>query len=188
MVAQRLGKMARRFRTRQSGPKRKISWIGGVNVIPTNEANLAGQTAVLHSSLDTRLAANSKAVGFTIVRTLGTFGVTVQASSTRTNVIGAFGICIVNGEAFDAGVASLPTPWTESPDNRWYVHQYFNFTSIPGTGNVSNVGSAVGEQIMIDSKGMRKLNEGDVFCLMVENASLDSMAFYFNVRTAVKLS
>ena len=99
------------------------------------------------------------------------------------HVIGAYGITVVNGEAFDAGVASMISPWTESVDDRWFYHTY---VSTSFTFN-ANGPSFVNYAAPIDSKAMRKVEFGDVIVSIFESASSNGCSVHHNFRTLVKL-
>ena len=99
--------------------------------------------------------------------------------------MGAIGIAVVNGEAFDAGVASIPTPWSESFDDRWLYHQYFDCMIMVDT--VADWGVPNFANITIDSKAMRKVDTGDVIVAVVENPTTSPFNFWMNFRIGVKL-
>ena len=180
--------MARRFQTNPRTPqslRRKTSWVGGIATVPTNELTVAGSTSVIFSALDTRLSANaSLGNAFTVVRIRGFLTVTPLSITSPQFVTGAFGICIVNGEAFDAGVASVISPWTESFDDRWLYHTYFQTMDVFNAAGVA----WFGHRIEIDSKAMCKVENGDVMISVFENASADSVSMFNNFRTLVKLA
>ena len=91
---------------------------------------------------------------------------------------------VINGEAFDAGVASIPTPYAESFDNRWMWHEYW---SAPVAGDVAGPTHYYDRHI-IDSKGMRKVEGGDVFVVVLENKSAAHAAAYsLNMRILTKV-
>jgi len=177
--------MARRFQSRAiRGQRRLTDWIGGVSAVPTEEVALAGQTAVILSSFDTRINGQAPLAPFTIVRTRGLLTVMPTVTSSSVQVMGAYGICVVNGEAFDAGIASIISPWTESFDDRWLYHTYFNVSWVFTTDQ----GSADGHyNSVIDSKAMRKMELGDVLVAIAENASANGCSIQNNFRTLVKL-
>ena len=178
--------MARRFRQRTSSrPRRATDWIGGVNVVPTNETTLNGQTAAFVSFFDTRLQSGPLVGPFTLIRQRGIFVVSPQAVSIEQFIIGAFGTCIVNGEAFDAGVASVITPWTDSFDDRWLYHTYF---SCQNKLNAAISNSMLGQIIEIDGKGQRRVESGDVIVNVIENGSADNMTYFHNQRLLAKLA
>jgi len=97
---------------------------------------------------------------------------------------GAFGVCVINGEAFDAGAASIIAPWTESFDDRWMYHTYWGARVQVGANNAQMWGF----ETVIDNKAMRKVDAGDVIVAMIENASAtDPAQFMVNFRMGVKL-
>ena len=96
---------------------------------------------------------------------------------------GAFGIMIVDGEAFDAGVASIPTPMAEAGDERWFVHRYWAVDCRFDTSPQAQV-----MRVDIDSKAMRKVTSSDVLVAVLENnAAVDAVAFWWQFRVLFKL-
>ena len=180
--------MARLPRSRfphQARSKRTFDWIGGLSVVPGTTSNIAPATSVIHSAFDTRIVGQSPGSPFTIIRVRGLIVAGSDQDAADELVLGAAGICIVNGEAFDAGVASIITPWSESFDDRWLWHQYIY-------APIKFVSSTGLQQFwfnqVIDSKAMRKVETGDVIVTMIENANTtDSMRVFINKRTGVKL-
>ena len=183
--------MARRFRSnrRSQGPRRLTDWIGGIGTVPKDEVTLAGQTAALLTVFDTRVTGVSPSAPFTVIRTRGILMVGPAQSVASSFTQGAYGICVISGEAYDAGVAAVPTPWSEAGDDRWMVHEYWaNFYEPGVTGTDAGI-QAGGPftTLKIDSKAMRKLDFGDVLITVLENAASDTVRFAFNHRTLVKL-
>ena len=118
------------------------------------------------------------------MRHRGFLAVGLVAGTAALTPVGAYGICVVNGEAFDAGVASVPTPWTESFDDRWMYHTYFGSLQQPIA--VTDQLCAT-DYITIDSKSMRKVEIGDVIIQVIESGSADTITFLSNLRTLIKL-
>ena len=94
-------------------------------------------------------------------------------------------MAIVNGEAFDAGVASIPTPWAESFDDRWFYHTYW-FAPLIENPTTSEF-HVIPFNHVIDGKAMRKMNVGDVMVAVFENAATVGVQFQLNFRVGVKL-
>ena len=69
---------------------------------------------------------------------------------------GAVGIGLVTDQAFAAGVASVPTPVTESAWDGWIYHRFFD-TRAASTATDTFAGSF--ERWEMDSKAMRKWDE-----------------------------
>ena len=182
--------MARRFRTRTNlSQRRQTDWVGGVQSGQTAILSIAASTAAIVSAIDTRISPVNALAPGTIVRIRGMLNFIPTDISVDRNSFGAFGICIVNGEAFDAGIASVISPWTESFDDRWLYHTYWSSlfrTDIVGTD--AGASAHASDQIVIDSKAMRKFSEGDVVISVIENVSATAAVnFFLNFRTLVKL-
>ena len=176
-----MARFQRRPFRQQRSPQRKTAWIQGPDSVQVS--TLAGNTCVLFASFDTR-ASNLIDSPFTIVRTRGLFSVIDVAVDTAFFPFGAFGAVVVGGEAFDAGVASLPCPYSEAFFDRWLVHQYWSTANIISTG----VSHGRLERFTIDSRAMRKVETGDVICFLVENGSnTEAITFQLDFRQLVKL-
>ena len=182
--------MARRFQRRQFHQRRLTNWVGGVQTGLTAIQSVAASTSAIVSALDTRVASGEISTDFTIVRLRGILNFIPTDISVDRNAFGAFGVCLVNGEAFDAGVASVISPWTESFDDRWLYHTYWSSlfrTDVVGTDAGASAHSS--SQIVIDSKSMRKVQIGDVMIVVIENVSSTAAAnFITNMRILIKLS
>ena len=176
--------MARRFQSRRTpAPRRKTDWIGGIGTAFDTNVLAAGVSGIV-TGFDTRVVGSSPAAPFTIVRIRGLLTVAPDTHGTGEDPHGAFGIMIVNGEAFDAGVVSMPSPFTEAFDDRWMYHTYFSVMQ-----RTSAAGDWIAGQtaIVIDSKSMRKVEFGDVLVSVIENGStVDGNIFNVNFRTLVK--
>jgi len=174
-----MARFQRRSFQRRS-PRRATSWIGGENTTTSRQSLVAGGSLIV-ISFDTRVVSGIDAP-FTIIRLRGDFRISSDQVAVQENPFGAAGAMVVNGEAFDAGVASMPTPVTESFDDRWMWHQYWSAqTEIGGTNNSV-------AHYPIDSKSMRKIELGDVFVVVLENQNTTQAAsFVLNMRILAKL-
>ena len=143
--------------------------------------NLAAGASVIISAIDFRLA-GSVGEG-TIVRRRGLLQIGFGGAASDSDIHGAVGSCIVNGEAFDAGVASVPTPVAEAFDDRWFDHHYFAGMVRFDTAPVWQV-----MELPIDSKAMRKFTRDDVMITVIENdAPTNGLQFLLQARTLIKL-
>ena len=182
--------MARRRTFRQNqGQRRLTDWYGGVAVGYTSPKNIGAAATAIDSAIDFRVFPNTDGAPGTIVRLRGLFQVYPSDLTVDRIAFGALGLCIVNGEAFDAGAASVPVPWTESFSDRWFYYTYWSTvskTDVGATEELNWVGGS--EPIIIDSKAMRKVEEQDVMVAVIEAASSGSGADYFlNYRTLIKM-
>ena len=180
--------MARRFQRGRSSipPQRRLTdWIGGDTQVARDEVNLAGSASVLFLSFDTRTTGQQPDTPFTIVRTRGLYNFFPNTLTANLFVTGAIGMAVINGEAFDVGITAMPTPWSESFDDRWFFHEYWSSAYIAGASTANELSN---QGHVIDSKAMRKVNFGDVIVTVIENASSDAITFFVNHRLLVKVA
>ena len=105
--------------------------------------------------------------GETIRRMRGTF-VTVGTSGFYYH--GAVGAFIANDTAIVAGVGSLLDPVTDVGDDAWLW--YHSFHGGPSTaGEPGSAGQGGGQVVEIDSKAMRRLDNGYTLAIVVANSS-----------------
>ena len=104
---------------------------------------------------------------------------------TDIDITGAFGVCVVNTDAFVAGVAAVPGPFDEAAWEGWFVWRSFSLKQ-EAAGTVA---SLVVYPFMedIDSKAMRKVTSNETVVLVAES---QGGAFRINVplRMLFKLS
>ena len=102
----------------------------------------------------------------TIVRTRGLLSVRSTSTGVDMDIIGAFGMGLVSDEAFAAGAASVPGPWTQSNWEGWFVWIPVAFR-FEVTTDVGRLLSSV--QMPIDSKAMRKFGAGQTMVWVYES-------------------
>ena len=162
--------MARNFRTgrgSQVAPKRQIAndGFGGRGLLTFGAALTA--TAVGSFAF---VIGESAA---TIVRTRGWLNIRVNSSGTINNPIhGAMGMMIVGLEAFNVGITALATP-LDDIERAWFVWQ--PFTLIPRVAAAS-AGNDISAHLNMpfDSRGQRRVKEGDVLVVMFEATQLSA--------------
>ena len=103
----------------------------------------------------------------TVRRVLGRYWVQGDDVAAQEQQIGAIGGIVVMELAFSQGAASIPGPLTERQDDTWSLWEPFMQT------NELVVGGGIGLNSSgpwnFDSKAMRKLPDGTIYVLMVEN-------------------
>ena len=103
---------------------------------------------------------------------------------TSFEPIGAWGMGIVSAQAFVAGAASIPGPYTDVEWDGWFAHGFWGFRQT-AAGTVGNL--VVNSQFMeIDNKAMRKINDTDVMVVMAESQA-DAARVSIQFRMLVKL-
>ena len=99
--------------------------------------------------------------------------------------MGAWGMGIVIAQAFAAGAASIPGPFTNADWDGWFAHGYWSYRSMeagtPGNLLIADVREA------IDSKAMRKVLDLNVVVVMAESQS-DAVRVAINFRMLLKLA
>ena len=137
---------------------------------PTIETSVAPATKVLVGSFATTEPQ-------TVRRTFGLVNWRSDQVAADESPMGAFGMCVVSEDAFAAGVASLPGPFTDANSDLWFVHQYL-FSAVEFT-SAAGFESAAGRQYPISSKAMRKFTVEERVVLVIENGHPTFAAFQY---------
>jgi len=168
--------MARRFRSSfKGGTKRQTDWVG--QIPRTAFQAVAGSTAAIISTF-------FPGFGLTVVRTRGLFGWRSDQQAANEDQMGAVGIGLVSEQAAALGITAVPHPSTDSGWDGWLWHSYFASSVIFNTG--TSVQFDAFNQIVIDSKAMRKVDSEMRLVMVVENDSADGILIYSAKRTLVK--
>ncbi len=108
----------------------------------------------------------SASVPFTIVRSRGLiFMHSDQGSATEDQEI-AFGIAVVSDQANSIGVTAVPTPVADAGSDLWFVYETL-FSQIRVTSAIG-FSESLGRERIIDSKAMRKVEDGQNISAVVE--------------------
>ncbi len=161
----------------RSGAKRITVWVGYADQAFVTVASGA-KTIVANFSLATVDAV-------TVVRSRGVISIAPSVFSADLPLVGAFGIGIVSNEAFVAGAASVPGPFSSSDWDGWMVlvpwAYRYDLTSDIGRLLPGSL------QITIDSKAMRKMSSNETL-VMVAESETGAIDFAAPIRTLLKLS
>ena len=123
---------------------------------------------------------------FTIVRTRITIHQRSDVDAAFEDQILAIGLAVVSAQAVAIGITAMPTPVTDLASDLWFGLG-FGMTSV---GSHTGAGSAAnfGRQWEIDSKAMRKVEDGDQVVMNAETTSFsDGVTFFVGGRMLVKL-
>ena len=145
--------MARRHRSLiRPAPRTKV-WIGA----GIAQAAITGGAATLFSSFNSIALALRP---FTILRTRMVISIQSDQVSASEFSQGVFSMQIVTDSAVAAGVASIPTPLSET-EAAYFVYQpwFTNFILLDATGFAEKNGE--GNNWLIDSKAQRKVGIDD---------------------------
>ena len=143
---------------RRGASKRATEWI---EIEPTQVSPVAGGI-ITHSMTAAELAKRP----FTVVRThLELMVYSDQAAAIEYQGVGV-GACVVSEPALAIGITALPTPVTDMDSDLWFLHKLVysmesNLTDRTRAGTV----------VTIDSKAMRKVNDGSEIVFVAELTS-----------------
>ena len=159
------------------GPKRGTQWLGSAT--DTAVTTLGPGTAVLDQSF----AFGEPA---TIVRTRGLLSVAPDQVTGTEFPFGALGMAVVTDQATAAGVASMPTPITESDADSWFVWEAFAASILLSTGAAFTTDAM--QHFPFDSKAMRKVDDNSTAVVVLENSSAAAgLRFLITFRMLVML-
>ena len=167
--------MARIQTSRKSGfilrggvMRRETLWFDGLEWI---QGLTSPSTAVFLGSL----SAGALAIRpFTVIRTRGTFFVSSDQAAATERYGCALGNCVISDQASAVGVTAIPTPITDDNSDLWFQYEYLMGQFVFGTAVGFTDGATGGVQVPIDSKAMRKVEEGSDLAVVVENSSLST--------------
>ena len=152
-------------------------WFASADV--TDFTNLSAGSFAFDQSLSTVELAKRP---FTVTRTVGSIWVKSDQVAALEFPFGAIGMQVVSEKAAATGVTALPDPITQEASDEWFTYRAFAV----GGGTVS--GAPVMEYAF-DSRGQRKVQDGEDLAVMVTNASAtDGVLYVLKFRILVRLS
>ncbi len=159
--------------------KRETLWLGGTFQSTTITAV---SNPVLLSSLN---AAALALTPFTVVRSRGMLSVRSDQIAATEDVIGAYGMAVVSTQASGIGVSAIPTPVTDDNSDLFLVFQAFMHSF--HTDNAGANHEPAGDIVMLESKAMRKVEEGNDLVTVVETATAAGATILTYLRVLIKL-
>ncbi len=173
---------ARRF-IRGGRQVRETLWVG---LTETRTSLAAANTAAFILSLN---AAALALRPFTVTRSLLHWSVRSDQSAASENYATALGLSVVSDQASAIGITAIPTPFTDIGSDLFFLHDILDghFLFISGVGVEGNSNSPVGG-VTVQSKAMRRVEEGSDIAIVIENDGLSSgTQVYVTGRMLVKL-
>ena len=176
---------ARTFGVNSRGPRRETSWEDGPGGTVRTNLTAIGPSIIGAGSQVT-------VDGLTLVRTRGRFVIKMATAAAALDAaVGAFGICVVEQNAFAIGVTAVPTPITDADWDGWIDWTPVSLETAAVISGTSDSGAGVILDYVVDSKSMRRLKLGDavigVFEWTVETGTVQ-LSVYLDSRILVKLS
>ncbi len=133
----------------------------------------------------TGLGGNALAVSGpgTLVRFRGHIFAQLDAGGVDERALIACGFILVSNEAFAAGIASVPKPFTDA-DADWV---WYGFLSISSGAEAGVVGDSLFDRLPVDSKAMRKVKPSQSLVFVVEVASSQDATGTFDVMYGLRI-
>ncbi len=148
---------------RRSGVQRRQTLWLKIGESSTNLANTGD--AVLFAGFSADILALRP---FTIVRTRIAHYVRSDQVAADEDYIGAVGMAVVTDQALAIGVTAVPTPLTDAASDSFFLWNaiagHLEFETNAGYRNT-------GEMAQVDSKAMRKVEDGFDVAVTIENGS-----------------
>ncbi len=175
-------------RSRKSGvflrggvARRQTFWIGGT--AGSDDINTSGTALITQLN-----AAGLALLPFTVVRTRGQLFLTSdQFANSEDQEIG-FASAVVTEAAAGIGITAVPTPLTDASDDLFYVYEVMQMRMLVSSSIGIMTGLSVGIERIIDSKAMRKVEDGQTLITVGEaSATSEGTRLYSYTRTLVKL-
>ena len=127
--------------------------------------------------------------GLTLVRLRGLAQFWLNTgSASGSSAIGAFGIGIAQENQFGVGITAVQKPIADIDWEGWLFWMPIQLSLLSSTVQWGNAGTAA-QDILVDTKAMRKLDEGDVVFAIVEIEEVGTIVLEgsFFSRLLVKL-
>ena len=127
----------------------------------------AANSAVLTNSFN---AAALALAPFTIVRYRGVFHAESDQQAASETYALAFGMSVVSEQAVAIGITAVPTPSIDRGSDLWFVYE--EIVGVIGIRATDGISGAGGVLKMVDSRAMRKVEEGQDLAVVVENGAI----------------
>ncbi len=132
----------------------------------TRNGLAAANTAALSNSLN---AAALALRPFTVIRTRLHWSLESDQTAASEDFQAAIGMAVVSDQASAVGITAVPTPFTDLASDLWLLYDMM-FGSLIVTSAIGSFESRYTKDI--DSKAMRKVEDGQDLILVKENSSL----------------
>jgi len=141
--------------------RRETVWI---SIVSAADTLATPQTGSLLGSLN---AAALALRPFTIVRTRGVFYLGSDQAAATEDQAAALGGAVVSDQAVAVGITALPTPITDKSSDLWFMFQSLmsNIAFLTAAG----FQQPAGQQLIYDSRAMRKVEDGQDIVIMAES-------------------
>ncbi len=142
------------------GPRRATDW--SASIPQAIALSVPANSAVLDESFTPIVG------GETLIRTRGLISFSSDQTGATELQLGAYGICVVTQQALSVGITAIPHPATDAAWGGWVVHQYL-FAQL-AVLSAAGIEPQFNTSFVIDSKGMRKVDEDERLVSVWENS------------------
>ena len=167
-------------------PIRPSKWLASADVTTTTA--LPSNSVLLHQSFAAAAIQAVAPAGGTIVRTRGVLWIRADQQTAFEDPVGALGFMVVRDSARAIGITAVPTPVTDSPDDAFFVHQWWNASM--GFNQVDATGVQIWlpmNRYVFDSKAQRKFTGDDAIVVTLENSNAaDGARLQLSFRMLIK--
>jgi len=147
--------------------RRESLWL---EIVPTSTGLGAASTAVLFGGFSADLLGQRP---FTIIRTRLNWHVSTDQEIGDEIQQVAMGIAIVSDQALAIGVTAVPTPFTDISSDLWFLHDIIAMRNLL-VGAGATFLNPLGINKDVDSRAMRKVEEGQDLAFSLETSSQSS--------------
>ena len=176
--------MSRGFRQGRSYPvpRRRKGWEAGPGQLGV-QTQITATTAILVNG-----GIQILADGLTLLRLRGTMSAFLSAGFSLGGFSGAFAVGIIDLQAFNAGVASTPTPIDEVDWDGWLYWEAFDLKQPTSTFDSAAPNSSL--RMPVDTKAMRKVKQDDVVfaAIQVVEVGTATLNWHFDSRMLFALA
>jgi len=125
---------------------------------------------------------------FTVIRVRGVATIKSDQVVATEAQSGAVGFVVVSDQAVAIGVTAVPTPITDAESDLWLMYQMLKSEFVLASG--ASIDAAAGHTVLVDSRAMRKVEEGQDLIAVVESdvsGTTDGVQIATGYRFLIKL-
>jgi len=172
---------SRVHRSNFAGPVRESLWFSGSYAIDDIDTSGVVEITFLNAAA---LALRP----FTVVRTRGVLFMTSDQTANSEDQQLGYAQAVVSDQAAAIGITALPTPVTDSGSDLFFVYEALQSRVLVSSAIAIYMASSVGIERIIDSKAMRKVEDGQTVVSVAEAASTsEGTRLYSFFRSLIKL-
>ena len=151
---------------RGGGFRRETKW---VEIVPSVTTLGTASTAVIFTGFS---PGDLELRPFTIVRSRLDFHIASDQEVNDELQQVALGMAVVSDQALAIGVTAVPTPFTDIDSDLWFLHDILTTQFLLGSAVGFSGDFGIGRSV--DSKAMRKVEDGSDILISIETSSISA--------------